>query len=74
MKTSKQNYTFFLFCRIAEIQHVKLPLEIDAEFIELEKLFNQYQSSTYNDSYKNEFECMMQFFEEVVHAKKSATA
>lgn len=60
MKT--QNYSFFLFCKLAEIHAaVDTKREYDSQFHLLEILYTAYQQSDYNNPNKNEHRCMEEF-------------
>ncbi len=54
------NYSFFLFSKLFDLIH---PIDGDFQelFISLEAYHEQFQASEFNDLYKPEEECMLEF-------------
>ena len=55
------NYSFFLFSKLYESVNGISEEPYDLLFSEIAQAYSKYVSSSYNDSYEPEYECMLNF-------------
>jgi len=73
-QTTDDRYSFFLFASLAWVyQEAEFPKEIeyDTQFEKLDKYYQGFRVSTYNDSNKSEYECMEEYLKNLVIPKVS---
>lgn len=66
------NYSFFLFSKLFDV-HFPSEEPYDVQFDLLVPLYNFYEASEYNDTYKGEHECIVDFMSNVKLEKINGT-
>lgn len=64
------NYRFFLFSKLFDAM-IGIEYEYDLMFEDLQILFEEYDTSSYNDSNESEYECIVEFFKDNADYVKS---
>jgi hypothetical protein len=64
------NYRFFLFSKLFDVI-ISIEYEYDLMFEDLQILFEEYDTSSYNDSNESEYECIVKFFKHNLEYIKS---